>query len=163
MVQALQTFILNDTHSAQLSIDFRTGRRTAIHAVHSCAEQRSACSALNRIRARGILEATQLAASREPLSLDDRFAAIAGLSRDRDVPLISLDLLGIHHAHRQTTLGLLARRLRSGSENRRLRDLRNHPRVYRLGLATHRRGDVVRELRVAGRRSPRAKHHARSG
>jgi hypothetical protein len=33
------------------------------------------------------LEATQLASSGEPLSLDDLFAAIARLSKDRDVPL----------------------------------------------------------------------------
>jgi len=93
----LQNLILNEAHSAQFSIDFRTGRRTAIHADNSCAEQRSACVALNRIRTRGILEVTQLASSGEPLSPHAWFAAVAGLSRDRDVPLIPLDQLGIHH------------------------------------------------------------------
>jgi hypothetical protein len=107
---------LNDPHSAQLSIDFRTGRRTAIHAGNSCAEQRSACIALNRIRTRGILEATQLASSGEPLSLDDRFAAIARLSRDRDVPLISLDCLGIHHDEDGLRSSSLLTALPSGAE-----------------------------------------------
>jgi len=107
---------LNDPHSAQLSIDFRTGRRTAIHTDNSCAEQRSACVALNRIRTRGILEATQLASSGEPLSLDDRFAAIAGLSRDRDVPLIPLDQLGIHHDEDGLRSSSLLTALPSGAE-----------------------------------------------
>ena len=116
LLLALQNLILNDTHSAQLSIDFRTGRRTAIHADNSCAEQRSACVALNRVRARGILEATQLAASGESLSLDDRFAAIAGLSRDRDVPLIPLDHLGIHHDEDGLRSSSLLTALPSGAE-----------------------------------------------
>lgn len=90
-------FILNDPSFAQLSIDFRTGRRTAIHAGNSCAEQRSACVALNRIRTRGILEATQLASPGESLSAHAWHAAVAGLSRDRDVPLIPLGQLGVHH------------------------------------------------------------------
>lgn len=107
---------MNDPYSAQLSIDFRTGRRTAIHAGNSCAEQRAACVALNRIRTRGILEATQLASSGEPLSLDDRFAAIAGLSRDRDVPLIPLDQLGIHHDQDGLRSSSLLTALPSGAE-----------------------------------------------
>jgi hypothetical protein len=88
---------LNGDSSAQLSFDLRTGRRTAIHSGSPCAEQRSACIALNRIRTRGILEATQLASSGESLSLDARYEAVARLSRDRDVPLIPLENLGIHH------------------------------------------------------------------
>ena len=62
------------------------------------------------------MEATQLASSREPLSLDDRFAAIAGLSRDRDVPLISLDLLGIHHDEDGLRSSSLLTALPSGAE-----------------------------------------------
>ncbi len=107
---------MNDPHSAQLSIDLRTGRRTAINADISCAEQRSACIALNRIRTRGILEATQLASSGEPLSLDDRFAAIARLSRDRDVPLIPLDCLGIDHDEDGLRSSTLLTALPSGAE-----------------------------------------------
>lgn len=91
-------------------------RRTAIHTGNSCAEQRSACIALNRIRTRGILEATQLASSGEPLSLDDRFAAIAGLSRERDVPLIPLDLLVIDHDEDGLRSSSLLTELPSGAE-----------------------------------------------
>lgn len=115
-IEFSNNLILNGDSPAQLSIDFRTGRRTAIHAGNSCAEQRAACIALNRIRTRGILEATQLASSGEPLSLDDRFAAIAGLSRDRDVPLISLDLLGIHHDDDGLRSSSLLTALPSGAE-----------------------------------------------
>jgi hypothetical protein len=107
---------LNDTRSAQLSIDFRTGRRTAIHAANSCAEQRSACVALNRIRTRGILEATQLASSGEPLSPHDWFAVVAGRSRDQDVPLISLDCLGIHHDEDGLRNSILLTALPPGAE-----------------------------------------------
>lgn len=110
------TYILNDPHPAQLSIDFRTGRRTAIHAGNSCAEQRSACVALNRIRARGILEATQLASSGESVSLDARYATIARYSRDRDVPLIPLDQLGIHHDEDGLRSSSLLTPLPSGAE-----------------------------------------------
>jgi hypothetical protein len=107
---------LNDPHSAQLSIDLRTGRRTAINADISCAEQRSACIALNRIRARSILEATQLASSREPLSPHDWFDLVAGRSKERDVPLISLDCFGIHHDEDGLRSSSILTALPSGAE-----------------------------------------------
>jgi len=88
---------LDGLSPAQLSIDFRTGRPTAIHAGNSCSEQRAACSALNRERTRGLLEATQLAASGESFSAHAWHAAVAGRSSFWDVPLIPLGRLGIHH------------------------------------------------------------------
>jgi hypothetical protein len=115
-IEFFKNLILNGDSPAQLSIDFRTGRRTAIHAGNSCAEQRAACVALNRIRTRGILEATQLASSGEPLSSDAWFAAVAGLSRDRDVPLIPLDHLGIHHDEDGLRSSSLLTALPSGAE-----------------------------------------------
>ena len=62
------------------------------------------------------METTQLASSGEPLSLDGRFAAIAGLSRDRDVPLISLKLLGIHHDEDELWSSISLTALPSGAE-----------------------------------------------
>jgi hypothetical protein len=88
---------LDGNHTAQLSIDFRTGRPTAIHSGNSCADQRAACVAINRERTRGILEATQRAASGEPLSPDGWLADVAGRATLRDVPLIPLEKLRIHH------------------------------------------------------------------
>lgn len=111
-----QALVLNDPQPAQLSIDLRTGRRTAIHSAHSLAEQRSACAALNRIRTRGILEATQLASSGESFSPHDWFTLVAGRSTDRDVPLISLDLLGIHHDEDGLRSSSLLTALPSGAE-----------------------------------------------
>jgi hypothetical protein len=88
---------LNETASAQLSIDFRTGRPTAVHAGNSCALQRAACIPLNRDRTRGILEAIKLTPSRQSLSADEWLATVARQSELREVPLISLENFGIHH------------------------------------------------------------------
>lgn len=83
--------------TAQLHLDFRTGRPSAIYAASSCAEQRAACVALNRQRARGILEAAQLAPPGESLSPDVWDAAFARRSREWDLALIPLEKLGIYH------------------------------------------------------------------
>jgi hypothetical protein len=89
---------LDGNPSAQLSIDFRTGRPTAIHSGNSCAAQRAACVAINRERTRGILEAAQFAPSGEPFPADVWDAAFARrASQQWDVPLIPLERLGIHH------------------------------------------------------------------
>ena len=89
--------ILDGITPTQLYIDFRTQRPTAIDFRSSTADQRAACTALNRERTRAILEADQLASSGEPLSADVWEATVARKSRERDVPLIPLSCLGIHH------------------------------------------------------------------
>jgi hypothetical protein len=89
--------ILDGNTPTQLHIDFRTQRPTAIDFFSPTADQRAACTALNRERTRAILEADQLASSGEPLSADVWEANVARKSRERDVPLIPLSCLGIHH------------------------------------------------------------------
>lgn len=88
---------LDDPASAQLSIDFRTGRPTAIHSGNSCAQQRAACTALNRERARSILEAAKFAPSGESLQANVWDAAFARRTKQWDVPLIPVERLGIRH------------------------------------------------------------------
>ena len=89
---------MDGNHTAQLSIDFRTGRPTAIHSGNSCADQRAACVAINRERTRGILEAAQFAPPGESLPVDVWDAAFARRSYQQwDVPLIPLEKLGIQH------------------------------------------------------------------
>ena len=89
--------ILDDLASSQLHIDFRTRRPTGIDFASPAADQRAACTALNRERARAILEATQRTSPRESLSPDAWLAAVTSASRELEVPLISLEHLGIHH------------------------------------------------------------------
>ena len=62
------------------------------------------------------MEATQLASSGESSSSDVWFTAVAGLSRERDVPLISLDCLGIHHDEDGLRSSSLLTALPSGAE-----------------------------------------------
>ena len=89
--------ILDGNSPNQLPIDFRTRRPTGIDFFRPAADQRAACTALNRERTRAILEADQLASSWEPLSADVWEALVARESRECDVPLIPLECLGIRH------------------------------------------------------------------
>lgn len=82
---------------SQYHIDFRTGKQSGIHRAGACGEQRSACLALNRIRARGILEADQIFAPGQPFSADVWEAAFARRAEEWQLPLISLEQLGISH------------------------------------------------------------------
>lgn len=75
----------------QLHIDFRTRRPTAIDFFRPTADQRAACTALNRERTRGILEAAQLAPSRESFPVDVWNAIFARKSKQKGVPLIPLE------------------------------------------------------------------------
>jgi hypothetical protein len=88
---------LDEKFAAQYVIDFRTGSQSAIHGSASCAEQRAACLALNRGRARGILEADQLSFQGQPLSTDVWEAAFARITRQWQVPVVSLEHFGIKH------------------------------------------------------------------
>jgi hypothetical protein len=89
--------VLDERSPTQLQIDFRTRRPTAIDFVSSSAEQRAACTTLNRERTSGILEAAQLAASREPIPVDVWNATFARRSRQKGVPLIPLEVFGLRH------------------------------------------------------------------
>jgi hypothetical protein len=89
--------ILDDHTPSQLHIDFRTRRPTGIDFSSPAADQRAACTTLNRERTRAILEATQLTPPRESLSPDAWLAAVTRASRALEVPLISLEGLGFHH------------------------------------------------------------------
>ena len=89
--------ILDGNTPTQLHIDFRTRRPTAIDFFRPTADQRAACTALNRERTRGILEAAQLAPSRESFPVDVWNAIFARKSKQKGVPLIPLEQLGIHH------------------------------------------------------------------
>lgn len=88
---------MDEQISAQYHFDFRTGQQSAIGRGGITSEQRAACVALNRIRTRGILEATQLAPPGESLSIDVWTAALARRTREWELPLVSLDKLGIEH------------------------------------------------------------------
>jgi len=88
---------LDERISAQYHFDFRTGQQSAIGKRGNTGEQRAACAALNRIRTRGILEATQLAPPGESLSIDVWTAALARRTREWELPLVSLPKLGILH------------------------------------------------------------------
>lgn len=90
-------FPLDESSTVQLHLDFRTGRPTAIGGAVVSDVERAACAALNRRRARGILEAAQLAPSGESISPDVWTTAFTRKVRDWDVPLVSLAKLGLTH------------------------------------------------------------------
>ena len=81
--------------TTQYEFDWRTGAQTAINGKINCNRQRAACSALNRRRASGILEAASFAASRQSLPVDVWAAQFTRKCAEWDVPLIRLDKLGI--------------------------------------------------------------------
>jgi hypothetical protein len=89
--------ILDGNTPIQFHIDFRTQRPIGIDFLSPTADQRAACTALNRERTRGILEATQLTSSRQSFPVDVWNAIFARKSKQKGVPLIPLERLGIHH------------------------------------------------------------------
>jgi len=89
--------ILDGHSSAQLHLDFRTGRPTAIDAGSPSSAQRAACTALNRERTRSILEAAQFSPPGEQIPADVWDATFTRKSREWELPLISLEKLGIFH------------------------------------------------------------------
>lgn len=86
---------MNGIATVQFQIDFRTGRETALTGAAFGRRERTACSALNRQRAKGIQEATRSTPSRESFSADVWAALIATRARDWGVPLINLNSLGL--------------------------------------------------------------------
>ena len=86
---------MNEIEPAQLHIDFRTGRETALTGAAFGGGERAACAALNRRRAHGLQEAARSTASRQSLSADVWAALVATRAREWDVPLVNLNELGI--------------------------------------------------------------------
>lgn len=85
---------LNEKSGNQYSIDFRTGYSTAIVSRAVSESIRSACTALNRSRAGGILESTKVSSPGEQVSPDVWAASFEGIARSWHVPLIPLEKLG---------------------------------------------------------------------
>ena len=78
----------------QLEIDFVTGLPTALSGPVVSPEERATCSALNRERARGILEAVKFAPSGQSFPVDVWNATFTRRAREWSLPLISLAKLG---------------------------------------------------------------------
>ena len=79
----------------QARFDFRTGRESGICRPEISDGDQAACSALNRQRAKEIKVATGPAPSRQSVSADVWAALVASRARDRTVPLIPLQCLGL--------------------------------------------------------------------
>lgn len=86
---------MDESHSTQLKLDFRTGRPTTINGRHVSDSERAACSAINRERVLGISQISQFSPSRESIPADVWAATFIRKTREWDVPLISLNRLGL--------------------------------------------------------------------
>ena len=107
---------MNEIFDLQLSLDFRTGRPTAITGPAVSVEGRSACAALNRERIRGLTEADRNTASRESLSPHAWAALFARKCAEWGVPLIPLSRLGISHNDERLITSSFLTPLTSGAE-----------------------------------------------
>ena len=85
---------LDELPIGQLEIDFVTGLPTALSGLVVSPEERATCSALNRERARGILEAVKFAPSGQSFPVDVWNATFTRRAREWSLPLISLAKLG---------------------------------------------------------------------
>jgi hypothetical protein len=88
---------LNESSPSQLYLDLRTGQPTGIVPGADPAEQRAACTALNRRRTRGILEVTKQSPPGEQVSIDVWTTAVGRGAEEWEVPLIALSNFGIEH------------------------------------------------------------------
>lgn len=93
----VHTLSVNGSLTEQSIFDFRTGRETAFQGAFFGPGERSACSALNRRRAKGITEATRDSPSRQSYAPHAWAALVDARSRQWGVPLIDLAALGIGH------------------------------------------------------------------
>lgn len=101
------TTALHERFTAQLDFDYRTRRPTGIRFSEPAAHQRAACNALNRERARGLLEAARHAPPGESIPVDVWNAGFARRCIEWGVPLIPLSWLGIDRECCKTS-GLLS-------------------------------------------------------
>ena len=86
---------MHERLTAQLDFDYRTRRPTGIRFSEPSAHQRAACSALNRERARGLLEAARHAPPGESVPVDVWNAGFARKCAEWGIPLIPLSWLDI--------------------------------------------------------------------
>ena len=84
---------MNDTTPQQR--DARTGVPTALHGERSDHHIRSACSALNHSRARGIVEISRFTPQRESLEINVWTATLIEEAKLWGVPIVPLEALGI--------------------------------------------------------------------
>lgn len=102
--------------SEQTYFDFRTGRETTLQGACFAPGERSACSALNRRRAKGIQEATRDSPSRQSCTPDAWAALVEARARQWGVPLIDLKALGIVHDADDMLCSRQLRALKTGAE-----------------------------------------------
>lgn len=88
---------LNESVPSQLYLDLRTGQPTGIIPDADPAEQRAACTAINRRRTRGILEVSKQSPPGEQVSIDVWTTALGRGAEEWEVPLIALSNFGIKH------------------------------------------------------------------
>lgn len=102
--------------AAILPLDPLTGRPSFIHGPRIDAGARAAGTSLNRRRAHGIAAALEDHASGQSLAVDGWFAAAARTAAELDVPLISLNALGIGFDEDDHLLSRFLRPLNAGAE-----------------------------------------------
>ncbi|HYF36846.1 MAG TPA: hypothetical protein VD994_16235 [Prosthecobacter sp.] len=122
---------MNGLAQAQLHFDFLTGRPTAIQGDLVTDFGRTACTSINRQRARGIKEATRPAPPGEPIPVDGWNALVARKARARIVPLIPLSKLGLSFDADGFPITTRLKRLASGAEATAWADLESRT-VYKL-------------------------------
>ena len=107
---------MNEPEQHQYQIDFLTGFSTAITDDSTSWRIRSACTAINKQRARGIQEAAKFTAPSEPVSLDVWSASFEQQARQWEVPLVPLSKLGITFDKDGYPSSSLMQPLRTGAE-----------------------------------------------
>lgn len=88
---------MNESGYIQYEIDLLTGYQTAIFSDAVSEGIRSACTALNRQRTRGILEAAKYIAPSEQVQTNVWATTFERQSQQWEAPLVSLNKLGITH------------------------------------------------------------------
>lgn len=121
---------LNERRSQQR--DPRTGIQTALNGEQCDQHIRTACSALNRSRARGILEISRFAPQRESSEIDVWTTALIEEAKLWGVPIIPLESLGIRRdAEEGFLLADELQPLKTGAEACPYLDMQNRV-VYKL-------------------------------
>lgn len=84
-----------DAEAIQYEVDYLTGHPTSITGTQTSPQLRSACTTLNRRRARGLCEAAGAVAPRQQGSIDAWSAAVKSRWLEWGVPIVSLRRLGL--------------------------------------------------------------------
>lgn len=107
---------MNGSLPEQTCFDLRTGRETTLQGAVFGATERSACSALNRRRAKGIQEATRDSSSRQSFTADAWAALVAERAREWNVPLVNLKELGLRRDEDGMIVSNVLAPLKTGAE-----------------------------------------------